>query len=140
VARYGQALKEHIVARLLPLESASIEYVSHETGVRAVTLERWRAEAAARIATIGSQPLAIPARYQMKEFQLSGPQYRLLQRITKEGLSHKALQRSQGYGVGGQIRTLRILRSMGLVTETWRENEILFELTDAGRELLRSQD
>jgi hypothetical protein len=139
VARYRQALKGCIVARLLPPESASVESVSHETGVRAVTLERWLAEAAARSSAI-SHPLAIPVRYRMKEFQLSGPQYRLLQRVTDEGLSHRALQRGQGYGIGGQIRSLRILRAMGLVTETWRGNEILFELTDAGRELLRSQD
>jgi transposase len=45
MARYGQAFKDRVVARLLPPESASVEEVSREIGVGVSTLERWRAEA-----------------------------------------------------------------------------------------------
>jgi transposase len=48
VARYGKAFKENAVARLLPPESASIDVVARELGVRAETLERWRADALAK--------------------------------------------------------------------------------------------
>jgi len=47
MARYGQAYKDRVVARLLPPESASVEEVSREIGVGVSTLERWRAEALA---------------------------------------------------------------------------------------------
>jgi transposase len=43
VARYGQAYKDRIVARLLPPESSSVEHVSREVGISVATLERWRA-------------------------------------------------------------------------------------------------
>lgn len=45
MARYGRAFKQRAVAKLLPPESSSVERVSAELGVRAETLERWRAEA-----------------------------------------------------------------------------------------------
>jgi hypothetical protein len=45
MARYGQAFKDRMVARLLPPESADINKVSREIGVGVNTLERWRAEA-----------------------------------------------------------------------------------------------
>ena len=47
MARYGKAFKARAVARLLPPESASLESVSAEFGVRTDTLERWRSEALA---------------------------------------------------------------------------------------------
>src|SRR3954463_13853116 len=47
MARYGQAFRDRIVARLLPPESAAIDVVSREVGVSAATLERWRAQALA---------------------------------------------------------------------------------------------
>jgi transposase len=47
VARYGQAYKNRIVARLLPPESSALEVVSREVGVSVATLERWRADALA---------------------------------------------------------------------------------------------
>ena len=47
MARYGQAFRDRIVARLLPPESAAIDVVSGETGVSVATLERWRAQALA---------------------------------------------------------------------------------------------
>jgi transposase-like protein len=47
VARYGQAFRERIVARLLPPEGAAIDVVSREVGVSVGTLERWRAQALA---------------------------------------------------------------------------------------------
>lgn len=47
MARYGKAFKSRAVARLLPPESATLESVSAEFGIRAETLERWRAEALA---------------------------------------------------------------------------------------------
>lgn len=45
MARYGKAFKSRAVARLLPPESASLEAVSAEFGIRSDTLERWRSEA-----------------------------------------------------------------------------------------------
>ena len=45
MARYSQAFKAKAVARLLPPESATLEDVSREIGVRSDTLSRWRAEA-----------------------------------------------------------------------------------------------
>ena len=47
MARYGQAYKDRIVARLLPPESSAVEVVSREVGVSVATLERWRADALA---------------------------------------------------------------------------------------------
>jgi hypothetical protein len=45
VARYGQAFKDRVVARLLPPESASLDEVSLEVGVGAQTLQRWLSDA-----------------------------------------------------------------------------------------------
>jgi len=45
MARYGQAFKTKVVARLLPPNTASMEEVSRWVGVSVDTLERWRAEA-----------------------------------------------------------------------------------------------
>ena len=47
MARYGEAYKDRIVARLLPPESSSVEHMSREVGVSRATLERWRAAALA---------------------------------------------------------------------------------------------
>lgn len=47
MARYGQAYKDRVVARLLPPESAAVDAVSREVGVSVATLERWRAQALA---------------------------------------------------------------------------------------------
>ena len=47
MARYGQASKQRIVARLLPPESSAADVVSREVGVSVATLERWRADALA---------------------------------------------------------------------------------------------
>ena len=47
MARYGQAYKDRIVARLLPPESSAVEQVSREVGISVATLERWRADALA---------------------------------------------------------------------------------------------
>lgn len=45
VGRYAKELKDKVVARLLPPESASVESVAAEVGISAATLERWRAAA-----------------------------------------------------------------------------------------------
>jgi DNA-binding transcriptional MerR regulator len=45
MARYGQAFKDKVLAKLLPPSSASLEQVSQEVGVSIDTLERWRSEA-----------------------------------------------------------------------------------------------
>ena len=45
MARYGQAYRDKVVARLLPPESSAVEVVAREVGVSVATLERWRAEA-----------------------------------------------------------------------------------------------
>ena len=42
MARYGQAFKDRVVARLLPPESAEVDAVAREIGVSVQTLERWR--------------------------------------------------------------------------------------------------
>ena len=55
MARYGQAYKDRIVARLLPPESSGIDVVSLEVGVSVATLERWRAAALAKGPVGGSQ-------------------------------------------------------------------------------------
>src|SRR3954470_680192 len=54
VARYGQAFRDRIVARLLPPESAAIDVVSREVGVSVGTLDRWRAQALADPGTLAS--------------------------------------------------------------------------------------
>ena len=41
MARYGQAYKDRIVARLLPPESSSVEQVSREVGVSAAVQRHW---------------------------------------------------------------------------------------------------
>jgi transposase-like protein len=48
MARYGQAFKDQVVARLLPPESTPIERVSQEMSISVATLERWRVEALSR--------------------------------------------------------------------------------------------
>ena len=45
MARYGEAFRNRVVARLLPPESAEVSEVSREIGVSVQTLERWRARA-----------------------------------------------------------------------------------------------
>lgn len=42
MARYGQAFRNRVVARLLPPESAEVGAVAKEIGVSVQTLERWR--------------------------------------------------------------------------------------------------
>lgn len=42
MARYGEAFKNRMVARLLPPESVNIGVVAKEIGVSVQTLERWR--------------------------------------------------------------------------------------------------
>src|ERR1700733_16280074 len=64
VARYGQAYKDRIVARLLPPESSSVEQVSREVGVSVATLERWRADALANGSGAGSPRWTAVARLQ----------------------------------------------------------------------------
>lgn len=44
MARYGQAFKNKVLAKLLPPNTASLEDISLEVGVSVDTLERWRAE------------------------------------------------------------------------------------------------
>ena len=62
MARYGQAYKDRIVARLLPPESSAVDVVSREVGVSVATLERWRAAALAKGPTGGSQRWTATAR------------------------------------------------------------------------------
>ena len=62
MARYGQAYKDRIVARLLPPESSAIDVVSREVGVSVVTLERWRATALTKGPAGGSQRWTATAR------------------------------------------------------------------------------
>ena len=48
MARYGQVMKDRVVAKLLPPESATLEAVAREAGISVATLERWRGEALSR--------------------------------------------------------------------------------------------
>ncbi|MDP2976647.1 MAG: IS3 family transposase [Anaerolineales bacterium] len=48
MARYGEAFRSKVVARLLPPESANVGAVAKEIGVSVQTLERWREEAQSR--------------------------------------------------------------------------------------------
>jgi transposase len=41
MARYGQAMKDRVVASLLPPESLAIGTLSQEVGISVTTLERW---------------------------------------------------------------------------------------------------
>jgi len=61
VARYGQAFRDRVVARLLPPESAAIEVVSREVGVSVGTLERWRAQALAAPGELANSQRWTPA-------------------------------------------------------------------------------
>jgi transposase-like protein len=62
LARYGQAYKDRIVARLLAPESSAVDVVSREVGVSVATLERWRATALSQGPTGGSQRWTATAR------------------------------------------------------------------------------
>ena len=64
MARYRQAYKERIVARLLPPESSAVAHVSREVGVSVATLERWRAAALANGSDGGTQRWTPVARLQ----------------------------------------------------------------------------
>ena len=64
MARYGQAYKDRIVARLLPPESSSVEHVSREVGISVATLERWRADGLANGSAAGSPRWTAAARLQ----------------------------------------------------------------------------
>ena len=64
VARYGQAYKDRIVARLLPPESSSVELVSREVAISVATLERWLADALANGSGAGSPRWTAAARLQ----------------------------------------------------------------------------
>jgi transposase-like protein len=48
MARYGEAFRNRVVARLLPPESANVGVVAKEIGVSVQTLERWREEVQSR--------------------------------------------------------------------------------------------
>ena len=48
MARYGEAFRNRVVARLLPPESANVGAVAKEIGLSVQTLERWREEARPR--------------------------------------------------------------------------------------------
>ena len=48
MARYGEAFKNRMVARLLPPESAHVGVMANEIGVSMQTLERWRKDVQSR--------------------------------------------------------------------------------------------
>jgi transposase-like protein len=61
VARYGQAFRDRVVARLLPPEGRAIDVVSREVGVSVGTLERGRAQALAAPGGLASRQRWTPA-------------------------------------------------------------------------------
>ena len=123
---------------MLPPESASAEHLSRETGLSAVTLERWPVGNLTAEADIQQRRTA-SARQLATKSQLTKSQSQLLRRITGDGLSARILQPDRGYGICSQIQPLRILCVMGLVVEIRSKDEIVFQLTEGGRELLRSE-
>jgi hypothetical protein len=123
---------------MLPPENASLEQVSRETGLSVGTLKRWQSDELL-IEVDRNQRQTAVVRQPEAGFLLTVPQSRLLRQITGDGLSSKVLRRGRGYGVAGQIRTLRILCVMGLVVEIRSDDEILFKLTDAGQRIIRSE-
>ena len=54
MARYGQAYKDRVVARLLPPESVEVGEVSRAVGLSVTTLLRWRSDAVS--AASGDRP------------------------------------------------------------------------------------
>jgi hypothetical protein len=61
----------------------------------------------------------------------------MLQRIPDEGLSLSALLQGYGYGIGAQLRTLRILCQLDLVVEVQADGDgVRFLITDVGRQLI----
>lgn len=48
MARYGQAFKDRVVARLLPPESAPVAEVAREVGISEKTLQQWLIDAQSR--------------------------------------------------------------------------------------------
>ena len=52
MARYAKELKDKVVARLLPPESANLEALAAELGINPATLERWRSQALAEPARL----------------------------------------------------------------------------------------
>ncbi len=52
MARYAKELKDKVVARLLPPESANLEALAAEVGINPATLERWRSQALAEPARL----------------------------------------------------------------------------------------
>jgi hypothetical protein len=59
MARYGQAFKKTVVAKLLPPNTASIEEVSPEVAVSVDPLERWRAEALSTLPGVPQTPARV---------------------------------------------------------------------------------
>ena len=77
MARYGQAMKDRVLGKLLPPESEAIDEVSREVGISVGTLERWRAEGLSRPArerawTAAARLQAVIATAAMEEVQCSG--------------------------------------------------------------------
>lgn len=69
--------------------------------------------------------------------KLTTTQFRMLQRIPDDGLPLSALRQRHGYGIGAQIRTLRILCQLDLAVEVQSDGgDVRFLITDAGRRLL----
>ena len=58
MARYAKELKDKVVARLLPPESANLEALAAELGINPATLERWRSQALAEPARLPNRTAA----------------------------------------------------------------------------------
>jgi hypothetical protein len=78
-----------------------------------------------------------------RTLKLSVAQFRMLQSIPDDGLSKAPL--SGRTGLDAQIRAkrdfqaLRTLCLRGLVAQSFLGNEVCFKITEAGREVLRTQ-
>ena len=78
MARYAETLKNRVVAKLLPPESASVSAIAKEVGVTVQTLERWRDEAQSRSTrgrtwTAGARRLPLPMFLLNRQIDLHRP-------------------------------------------------------------------
>jgi hypothetical protein len=69
--------------------------------------------------------------------KLTPYQFRWLRDIPDEGVSGHTTRNGRATYTTAQLRTLRSLVPLGLVAETQGEQAIRFQITDAGRELVR---
>ena len=109
MARYGQAMKDRVVVRLLPPESAPIETVSRDVGISVSTLECGRGDAlsmpaATRAWSAASKMSSTPSRAGVTRA-------RALVRMSRTGDGDfwAARMETEQYGTVGSMRHTQVL-------------------------------